>query len=134
VVRAPVRGGLDWPLDGRVIGRYGEPSPRTGNTTRRNGIEIEALEGTQVRAIHGGSVIYAAPLTGFGTLVVLEHGRGYHSVYGFLSSASVNKGDVVDEGREVGRVGLTPNGPPALYFEFRVDGRAVDPLQWLRQR
>jgi septal ring factor EnvC (AmiA/AmiB activator) len=132
--RQPVRGGLEWPIVGRVIGRFGDPSPRSGGAVARNGIEIEAAEGSPVLAIHQGTVVYAAPLTGFGTLVIVDHGRAYHSVYGYLSSTTLSRGDVVDVGREVGRVGSTPGGPPAVYFEFRVDGRSVDPVQWLRPR
>jgi septal ring factor EnvC (AmiA/AmiB activator) len=97
-------------------------------------VEIEAPEGAPIRAIHPGSVVYASPFAGFGTLVIVDHGRGYHSVYGYLASTTLKTGDVVDLGREVGRVGSTPGGPSALYFEFRIDGRSVDPVQWLRQR
>lgn len=130
--RLPVRGGLEWPLDGRIIGRFGEPSTRVAGAAPRNGIEVEAPEGTTVRAIHSGSVVFASPLAGFGTLVILDHSRGYHSVYGYLASTTLKKGDIVDVGSDVGRVGGTPGGPPALYFEFRIDGRSVDPIQWLR--
>ncbi len=132
--RLPVRGGLEWPLSGRVVGRFGDASARAGNAVKKNGIEIEAAEGATAKAIHQGIAVFAAPLTGFGTLVILDHGRGYHSVYGYLAATSLNRGDLVDVGREVGRVGLMPGGPPALYFEFRIDGRSVDPVQWLRPR
>ena len=65
-------------------------------------------------------------MSGFGTLVIVDHARGYHSVYGYLSSTTLTRGDVVDVGREVGRIGAIPGGPPALYFEFRIDGRSVE--------
>jgi len=71
---------------------------------------------------------------GTGTLVILEHGGDNYSLYGYLESAGVEQGDLVDNGAELGRVGLAPAGPPALYFEMRIDGRSVDPLQWLRPR
>lgn len=132
--RLPVRGGLEWPLDGRISGRFGEPSLRTAGAAPRNGVEIEAIEGARAKAIHAGSVVFASPFPGFGTLVIVDHSHGYHSVYGYLASTTLSKGDVVDVGREVGRVAATPGGPPALYFEFRIDGRSVDPVQWLRPR
>jgi septal ring factor EnvC (AmiA/AmiB activator) len=132
--RLPVRGGLEWPLSGRVAGRFGEASLRAPDAPR-NGIEIEVAEGSSAKVIHDGSVVFAAPLSGFGTLVIVDHSRNYHSVYGYLASTTLRKGDVVDVGREVGLVGTPPGGgPPALYFEFRIDGRPVDPLQWLQPR
>lgn len=134
VPRMPVRGGIEWPLAGPVVGRFGETVTRFGASTVRNGIEIEADEAAPVRAVHDGTVIFAAPFAGFGTLVVLDHGRGYHTVYGYLSAASVNRGDRLETGHELGRVGMAPGGSAALYFEFRLDGRSVDPLQWLRPR
>jgi septal ring factor EnvC (AmiA/AmiB activator) len=131
--RLPVRGGLAWPLDGPLTGRFGDASPRAPGTPR-NGIEIEASEGAPARAIHAGSVVFAAPLSGFGTLVIVDHSRNYHSVYGYLASTGLKTGDSIEVGQEVGRVGASPGGPPSLYFEFRIDGRSVDPLQWLQQR
>jgi septal ring factor EnvC (AmiA/AmiB activator) len=131
--RLPVRGGLEWPLSGRIAGHFGEASARAPGAPR-NGIEIEVAEGSSAKVIHAGSVVFAGPLSGFGTLVIVDHSRNYHSVYGYLASTTLRKGDVVDVGREVGLVGATPGGPPALYFEFRIDGRPVDPLQWLQPR
>ncbi len=129
----PARGLLGWPLDGRLIGRFGEPSTRI-NGASRNGIELEAAEGTPARVTFAGAVVYSAPFSGYGTLVIVDHSGGFHSVYGNLLSSAVKAGDMVEVGQEVGKVGATPGGPPALYFEFRVDGRSVDPLQWLRPR
>jgi septal ring factor EnvC (AmiA/AmiB activator) len=129
-----VRGGLAWPLDGRVSGRFGETPVRTPGAPPRNGIDIEAPEGAAARAVHAGTVVFAEPLAGFGILVIVDHSGGHHSVYGNLASTTLSRGDVVDVGREVGKVGRTAGGPTALYFEFRVDGRPVDPLQWLGRR
>jgi septal ring factor EnvC (AmiA/AmiB activator) len=130
----PFRGALDWPAPGRLSGRFGQTSGRLGGTAVRNGIEIAATEGAPVRAVHGGTVGHADTFTGFGTLVILEHGANNFSLYGYLGAASVQKGDVVEAGRELGRVGLAPAGPPALYFEMRIDGKSVDPVQWLKPR
>jgi septal ring factor EnvC (AmiA/AmiB activator) len=84
--------------------------------------------------MHGGTVAYADAFSGFGTLVILDHGQEVYSLYGYLESASVERGQAVDSGTEVGRVGSAPAGRPALYFEIRVDGRSVDPVQWLKVR
>jgi septal ring factor EnvC (AmiA/AmiB activator) len=118
---ASFRGALDWPVAGRL-------------TRARNGVEITAPEGTPVSAVHPGTVDYADTFSGFGNMVILDHGGNYFSLYGYLGSLEVARGDHVDAGTELGRVGTAPAGPAALYFELRVDGRSVDPLQWLKPR
>jgi septal ring factor EnvC (AmiA/AmiB activator) len=128
---APFRGALKWPVAGRVTGAYGQPTNRLGGSAVRSGIEIAAAEGTPVRAVHAGTVGYADPFTGFGTLVIVDHGGDNYSLYGYLGSISVARGDLVEEGTELGRVGGIP---PALYFEMRIDGRSTDPIQWLEAR
>lgn len=128
---APFRGALDWPVAGRVTGRFGQAN-RTAGTTVRNGIEIAAPEGTVVRAVHGGTVAFAGPFTGFGTLVIVDHGGNAFTLYGSLGSAAIERGAPVEAGTEVGRTGTGPDSMPGLYFEVRIDGRSVDPLQWLK--
>ena len=130
----PFQGTLDWPVQGRIIGFFGQPSNRLGGGAVRNGIEIAADEDTPVRAIHGGSVGFAGAFTGFGTLVILDHGGSGYSLYGYLASTALEQGQTVETGAEVGRVGLAPAGPPTLYFEMRIDGRSVNPVQWLKPR
>jgi septal ring factor EnvC (AmiA/AmiB activator) len=130
----PFRGGLEWPLMGEVASRFGQPTGRQGGPLVRTGMEIAAPEGTPVRAIHGGTVGYAEGYTGLGTLVILDHGANNYTLYGYLLSLSVQRGEVVEAGAEVGRVGPSPGGPPQLYFELRIDGRSVDPVQWLKPR
>jgi septal ring factor EnvC (AmiA/AmiB activator) len=130
----PFQGALDWPIQGRIIGFFGQASNRLGGGAARNGIEIAAEEDTPVRAIHGGSVGFAGPFTGFGTLVILDHGSNGYSLYGYLGSTALQQGETIETGAEVGRVGLAPAGPPTLYFEMRIDGRSVNPVQWLKPR
>jgi septal ring factor EnvC (AmiA/AmiB activator) len=67
-------------------------------------------------------------------MVIIDHGANYFSLYGYLGSIGVTSGQHVDAGTELGRVGTAPTGPAALYFELRVDGRSVDPIQWLKPR
>ena len=131
---APFRGGLEWPVTGELASRFGQPSGRQGAPLVRSGLEIAAPEGTAVHAVHGGTVGYAEGYTGLGTLVILDHGGNNYSLYGYLLSLSVQRGEVVEAGAEVGRVGPSPAGPPQLYFELRIDGRSVDPVQWLKPR
>ncbi len=132
----PFRGALDWPVPGVVATRFGlDRSSRYGTTIARNGIEIGAQAGTAVVAVHEGTIAYAAPFTGFGPLVIVDHGARSYTLYGYLASLDVTKGARVDKGARLGAVGLAPGtGRPALYFEVRVDGKPSDPLQWLRPR
>jgi septal ring factor EnvC (AmiA/AmiB activator) len=130
----PFRGTMEWPVAGRVNTRFGQVSGRVGDTTVRNGIEIAAAEGAPVQAVHPGTVSYAEPFAGFGNLVIVDHGGNNVSLYGYLQAISVTRGQTVGSGAELGRVGNPPAGLPALYFEMRVDGVPVDPVQWLKAR
>ena len=131
---APFRGALDWPVAGRISALFGQPSARLGDSVISNGVEIAALEGTQVRALHPGTVSFADAFTGFGNLVIIDHGADAYSLYGYLEAVSVSRGDAVESGSEIARVGAAPAGPSVLYLEIRVDGRSVDPVEWLKPR
>ena len=128
---APFRGTLPWPVSGRVVSPFGQGADRFGTTLVRNGVEIATSEAVGVHAVHGGTVAYAAPFSGFGTLVIVDHGAQAFSVYGHLADAAVAPGAAVERGTIVGRAGRSPAGQPVLYFELRIDGRSVDPVQWL---
>jgi septal ring factor EnvC (AmiA/AmiB activator) len=132
----PFRGDLNWPVDGRIVTTFGRQSPGTGSMAlQRTGVELEAVEGTSVRAIHGGTVAYADAFTGFGHLAIVDHGHETYSLYGYLGSLSVTKGDQVEAHTVLGAVGRPPTGASArLYFEIRVDGVPVDPVEWLKAR
>ena len=130
----PFRGALLSPSPGAVTGRFGrQRSSRFGTAITRNGIEISATDGQAVRAVHEGTVAYSDAFTGYGNLVIVDHGDGAYSLYGHLSSIDVARGSRVDAQQQVGTSGRTPAGNPAVYFELRVDGKPVDPLQWLKR-
>lgn len=130
---APFKGDLPWPVRGRVISRFGKvPASRFGTSIVRNGIEVAAEEGASATAVHEGTVAFAAPFTGFGVLVIVDHGNSAFTLYGHLSDASVSAGTNVSRGTPLGHVGVSPSGGAALYFEVRIDGRPADPLEWLR--
>jgi septal ring factor EnvC (AmiA/AmiB activator) len=127
----PFRGDLEWPLTGPLRQRFGVSEAGRGVN---NGIDIAAAEGLPVKAIHAGTVAYADAFTGFGRLVIVDHGNQNFSLYGNLKDISVEKGAHVQGGATLGSVGATPTGASGLYFELRIDGHAVDPLQWLKKR
>ena len=128
------RGALDWPVPGRLTGPFGQRVGRPGDTAVRNGIEIAAVEGIPLHAVHSGTVSFADPFTGFGNLVIVDHGANIYSLYGCLGAMLVTRGAAVDSGTDVGQVGSAPAGPASLYLEIRIDGRSVDPVQWLKAR
>jgi septal ring factor EnvC (AmiA/AmiB activator) len=130
----PFQGALPWPARGLVSSRFGrQPTSRFGTSIVRNGIEIGMAEGQPVKAVHEGVVAFAGQFTGYGNLVIVEHGERAFSLYGYLDSIQAAQGEHVDAQAAVGRSGRNPNGTPALYFELRVDGKPVDPVQWLQK-
>ena len=130
----PFQGALPWPVRGPISSRFGrQPSSRFGTAIVRNGIEVGAAEGQMVRVVHEGVVAFAGQFTGYGNLVIVEHGERAFSLYGHLSAIQAAQGERLQAQAPLGRSGLNPNGTPALYFELRVDGKPVDPLQWLQK-
>ena len=131
----PFQGDLPWPAPGRVLRPFGrQPTSRFGTAIVRNGMEIGAVEGQPVRSIHEGTVAFADKFEGYGNLVIVDHGSRAYSLYGYLGSIGASRGQRVDQAAVLGTSGLDPSGNPSLYFELRVDGAAVDPLQWLKKR
>jgi murein hydrolase activator len=127
-------GRFEWPLTGNLQTHFGkEVSSRFGTLIARNGVEITAAEQTPVKAAGDGTVVFASTFTGFGQLVILDHGGKTFTLYGHLRSRSVQQGEAVTRGQVVGTSGVTPMGAPALYFELRIDGKPVDPVQWLKR-
>ncbi|MCQ4324205.1 peptidase M23 [Stutzerimonas stutzeri] len=129
---AQAKGKLPWPVDGRLVARYG--TPRGGDArTKWDGVLIGASAGTQVRAVHGGRVVFADWLRGAGLLVILDHGNGYLSLYGHNQSLLRDAGDIVKAGDPIATVGTSGGQETAaLYFAIRQQGRPSDPAQWCR--
>jgi septal ring factor EnvC (AmiA/AmiB activator) len=128
----PFRGALPWPAEGVLMRRFA--NGRGSAPGRRSGIELSLPEGAPVRAVHEGTVAYADQFTGYGNLVIVDHGNRSYSLYGNLSELDVAKGDTVAAGATVGLTGRNTAGNPSLYFELRIDGQPVEPLQWMKRR
>jgi murein hydrolase activator len=129
-------GSLDWPVQGRILFRFGRDTLPSGAVIRRNGIGIAAPAGTAVKAVSSGKVALVQRLGTYGLTVVLEHGNGYFSLYMQLGSATVETGASVQKGQVIGTVGgENSDQGPHLYFEIRGDHQiALDPADWLRRR
>lgn len=125
-------GSLRWPVQGPILISYG--SPRTAEL-KWKGTLIGASEGTQVKAVAPGQVVYADWLDGFGMLLVIDHGRGYMSLYGHNQSLLRQVGQSVEQGEPVALVGDSGGQDrPGLYFEIRYQGEAINPTKWLAKR
>ena len=134
VSTAPIsafRRALPWPAAGRVVRQF-----RAGaqGALPFNGIEIAVADGAPVSSVYGGEVAFSGLFTGFGHLVIIQHGPATFTLYGHLSAGSVAKGERVTASQVIGRAGRPPGARDSrVYFELRVDGHPVNPLQWFRQ-
>ena len=129
---------LPWPVQGKVISQFGKEYRSDLNTwIFRDGIKIAGSAGSAVRASAAGSVIYAGPFRSYGNVVIIDHNKGFFTIYGFLKEIRVNVGDKVEVQETVGTVGKdtqssSGTGQSAVYFEIRQGTTAVDPLDWLK--
>ncbi len=122
---------LNWPTQGRIRSSFG--SPRSGQV-KWKGVILAAPEGQSVTAIASGKVIYADWLRGFGMVMVVDHGKGYMSLYGHAQTLLKNAGDIVNKGETIALVGRSGGqAEPGLYFEVRHKGQAVDPARYCKR-
>ena len=123
-------GTVAWPVSGPITSGFGwRVDPFIHRRALHTGIDIAAPMGAPVEAAANGTVLYAGWMTGYGNVVVLDHGNGVSTVYGHLSSYLVHVGQSVTRGEVIARVGSTGwSTGPHLHFEVRQDGQPVDPL------
>jgi len=125
------KGKMAWPVAGRHSNQFNRP--RNEGKMRWQGITIPATEGTKVKAIHHGRVVYADWLRGSGLLLIIDHGDGYMSLYAHNESLLREAGEWVTAGTPVSTVGNTGGEDrAALYFEIRHNGKPTDPAQWCK--
>ncbi|HMM65856.1 MAG TPA: peptidoglycan DD-metalloendopeptidase family protein [Dokdonella sp.] len=127
---ASLRGRLIMPVSGKVSTRFGG----TDESGRRlSGVLISAASGSEVHAIARGRVAYADWLKGYGMLLILDHGDGYMSLYGYNDSLRKEVGDWVSAGETIATSGASGGQKSAaLYFELRLQGKPINPKGWLR--
>ncbi|SDL55026.1 Septal ring factor EnvC, activator of murein hydrolases AmiA and AmiB [Modicisalibacter muralis] len=127
---AETQGELPWPVQGDVVSSFGN-----GEGINRNGLVIAADEGSAVRAIHPGRVVFANWMRGFGNLLIIDHGDDIMSLYAHVQHFNVAVGERVKRDEIIAAVGMTGGrSRPALYFEVRRGGEPIDPAQWIGQR
>jgi murein hydrolase activator len=127
-----LRGQLRLPVKGDLLARFGG---KRGDGPAWKGVFIRAPEGSEVKAVAGGRVVFADWLRGFGNLIILDHGGDYLTIYGNNQSVLKQAGDLVKSGDVIASAGNSGgNEQSGLYFEMRHQGRAFDPLGWVTVR
>jgi len=127
------KGRLTWPVAGTLIHDFGQP--RVGGGIKWNGVVLAAPRGREVRAVYHGRVAFADWLAGMGLLVIVDHGEGYMSLYGYNETILKNAGDWVAPGDLIATVGDSGGQQrSSVYFELRRGTRPVDPRQWVTRR
>jgi len=131
-----LKGNLPWPVNGKVAIPYGsQKDPQFNTPIFRSGAYIQSNDNSFARAVYNGKVVFAEWFKGYGQLVIVNHGEGYHTLYGSLSEIFAKVGDIIKREQVVGRVGNSGIlNVPGLYFELRYKGKPLDPLQWLKKR
>jgi len=126
-----LKGSLRLPVPGELMNRFG--APREGGGVNWKGLFIRAAEGTAVKAIAAGQVVFSEWLRGFGNLIIVDHGEGYMSLYSNNESLYKQVGDRVQPGDAIATVGNSGGqSDTGLYFEMRHQSRPVNPLLWVK--
>lgn len=125
-------GGLGWPVSGSLLASYGGRLP---DGRRSDGVLVAAPAGTAVKAVADGTVVFADWMTGYGNILIIDHGNGYMSLYAHNDGLLRDAGDAVKRGDAVASVGSSGGQEtPALYFELRRNGSPVNPAGWLTRQ
>lgn len=120
---------FSWPINGPIVSKFG---PKSGGLYN-DGINILAKDGADVKAAEDGVVAYVGnELKGYGNLVIIKHSGGWITAYAHLKDSAVRRGQKVDQGDKIGRVGASGNvNSPQLYFGLRKGRDAVNPINYL---
>ena len=134
--KRPSLGSFLWPVKGKVVSFFGRQKHPTFDTyVTKKGIEIQAREGSPIRSVSSGKVVYADWLKGYGLVAIVDHANGFYSLYAHASKLLVAEGNAVTMGQMIGHTGetgVTEND--TLYFELRKGTTPIDPLKWLAKR
>ncbi len=127
------KGKLTWPVAGTLLRDFGQP--RAGGEISWNGVVLAAPRGQEVRAVYQGRVAFADWLAGMGLLVIVDHGEGYMTLYGYNETILKNAGDWVAPGDVIATVGDSGGQTEVgLYFELRSATKPLNPRRWITRR
>lgn len=127
-----LKGKLSLPVMGTVVNKFG--SARSDSTVSWKGLQLRAASGQPVKSVAAGRVVFADWLRGFGNLLIVDHGKGYMSLYGNNETLYKQVGDILHGGDTVAAVGNSGgNEDYGVYFELRHRGEPIDPIKWIAQ-
>jgi septal ring factor EnvC (AmiA/AmiB activator) len=127
------KGRLTWPVAGNLLHDFGQP--RVGGKLTWNGVVLSAPRGREVRAVYHGRVAFADWLAGLGLLLIIDHGDGYMTLYGYNESLLKDAGDWVAPGDVIATVGDSGGQQQSsLYFEIRKGKQPLNPRQWVSRK
>jgi septal ring factor EnvC (AmiA/AmiB activator) len=131
-----LRGRLEWPVKGKLTSGFGKaPHREVSEEVFRNGIDIQAPLGEDIKAVEKGTVVFADRFSGYGKMVIVDHGERYYTIYAHLAEILKKNGDAVQRSEAIGRLGDSESLAGAkLYFEIRKDGRSIDPVPFFRRQ
>ena len=128
-----LKGQLTWPVAGRLLHDFGQP--RASGQLKWNGVVLAAPRGREVRAIYHGRIVFADWLAGMGLLVIVDHGEGFMTLYGYNETILKSTGEWVAPGDVIATVGDSGGQQQAsLYFEIRQGTRPINPRRWITRR
>ena len=129
------KGNLLPPVKGKLLNKFGRERDKKYNTyIVHNGVSIRVKKGSPVRSVFNGKVLYTGTLEGYGNIIIIGHGKSYHSLYGHLDEIISSPGKTVRPGQIIGRSGDSGSViGESLYFEMRYKGKPIEPTAWLSQ-
>jgi septal ring factor EnvC (AmiA/AmiB activator) len=132
---AKLKGKLSWPVIGTIALPYGSQNdPIFKLPVFRSGVHIKTIPNSDVKSVHEGKVVFAESFKGLGQLVIVNHGGGYHTLYGNLARIFSQNGAIIKERQTIGEIGESQLlGITALYFEIRYKGKPLNPEHWLKK-
>jgi septal ring factor EnvC (AmiA/AmiB activator) len=133
---AKMRGKLSWPVEGRIINKFGTiRNPETGTITENVGIDIQTRSGTRVKTVLDGVVSTITYIRGHGNLIIIDHGGGFSTVYAHVDKISVKENEYLQMGNPIALVAVPENGISArLHFEVWGNQKKLNPEKWLALR
>lgn len=131
-----LKGKLAWPAEGKIISSFGKKKSRRFDTyTINNGIEISPSSSCEITTVLDGEVVFSDYFRGYGNLMIIQHARNFHTLYGHCEKFVKAKGDRIRRGEVIALAGSSgTTAAKTLYFEIRESLKPTDPLKWLRKR
>jgi len=130
------KGRLNMPINGKILNKFGKKRVKEYDSyIVYNGINVRAPKGSPVKAVFDGTVLYTGELEGYGNLIIIGHGKEFHTLYGHLNLIKVAANSVIKRGEVIGLSGDSGSlEGETLYFELRQNGKPIEPNPWFTKK